>query len=232
MFLLVTSAIIVFLSLLIYLFYASYYIGPGVYLKAQCKVPVKEKTVFLSFDDGPSAYTTRVLDVLKRHNAKAIFFLIGENAEKNPELVKAIVAEGHVIGNHSFCHKGTFPLMSSKQIAEDIKHCNQTLTDITGKTPNLFRPPFGVTNPLIASGLKKTGIPFKTIGWDVRSFDTMGGDTDKILNRITDQIEPGSIVLLHDRMEFSAELLDKLLTHLKTEGWRIGIPKFQSTTNN
>ncbi|MBP3716143.1 MAG: polysaccharide deacetylase family protein [Paludibacteraceae bacterium] len=232
MFLLVTSAIIVFLSLLIYLFYASYYIGSGVYLKAQCKVPVKEKTVFLSFDDGPSAYTTRVLDVLKRHNAKAIFFLIGENAEKNPELVKAIVAEGHVIGNHSFCHKGTFPLMSSKQIAEDIKHCNQTLTDITGKTPNLFRPPFGVTNPLIASGLKKTGIPFKTIGWDVRSFDTMGGDTDKILNRITDQIEPGSIVLLHDRMEFSAELLDKLLTHLKTEGWRIGIPKFQSTTNN
>ncbi|MBO4332001.1 MAG: polysaccharide deacetylase family protein [Paludibacteraceae bacterium] len=232
MFLLVTSAIIVFLSLLIYLFYASYYIGSGVYLKAQCKVPVKEKTVFLSFDDGPSAYTTRVLDVLKRHNAKAIFFLIGENAEKNPELVKAIVAEGHVIGNHSFCHKGTFPLMSSKQIAEDIKHCNQTLTDITGKTPNLFRPPFGVTNPLIASGLKKTGSPFKTIGWDVRSFDTMGGDTDKILNRITDQIEPGSIVLLHDRMEFSAELLDKLLTHLKTEGWRIGIPKFQSTTNN
>ncbi len=232
MFLLVTSAIIVFLSLLIYLFYASYYIGSGVYLKAQCKVPVKEKTVFLSFDDGPSAYTTRVLDVLKRHNAKAIFFLIGENAEKNPELVKAIVAEGHVIGNHSFYHKGTFPLMSSKQIAEDIKHCNQTLTDITGKTPNLFRPPFGVTNPLIASGLKKTGIPFKTIGWDVRSFDTMGGDTDKILNRITDQIEPGSIVLLHDRMEFSAELLDKLLTHLKTEGWRIGIPKFQSTTNN
>lgn len=232
MFLLVTSAIIVFLSLLIYLFYASYYIGSGVYLKAQCKVPVKEKTVFLSFDDGPSAYTTRVLDVLKRHNAKAIFFLIGENAEKNPELVKAIVAEGHVIGNHSFCHKGTFPLMSSKQIAEDIKHCNQTLSDITGKTPNLFRPPFGVTNPLIASGLKKTGIPFKTIGWDVRSFDTMGGDTDKILNRITDQIEPGSIVLLHDRMEFSAELLDKLLTHLKTEGWRIGIPKFQSTTNN
>lgn len=232
MFLLVTSAIIVFLSLLIYLFYASYYIGSGVYLKAQCKVPVKEKTVFLSFDDGPSAYTTRVLDVLKRHNAKAIFFLIGENAEKNPELVKAIVAEGHVIGNHSFCHKGTFPLMSSKQIAEDIKHCNQTLTDITGKTPNLFRPPFGVTNPLIASGLKKTGIPFKTIGWDVRSFDTMGGDTDKILNRITDQIEPGSIVLLHDRMEFSAELLDKLLIHLKTEGWRIGIPKFQSTTNN
>lgn len=232
MFLLVTSAIIVFLSLLIYLFYASYYIGSGVYLKAQCKVPVKEKTVFLSFDDGPSAYTTRVLDVLKRHNAKAIFFLIGENAEKNPELVKAIVAEGHVIGNHSFCHKGTFPLMSSKQIAEDIKHCNQTLTDITGKTPNLFRPPFGVTNPLIASGLKKTGIPFKTIGWDVRSFDTMGGDTDKILNRITDQIEPGSIVLLHDRMEFSAELLDKLLNHLKAVGWRIGIPKFQSTTNN
>ncbi|MBQ4035892.1 MAG: polysaccharide deacetylase family protein [Paludibacteraceae bacterium] len=227
MFLLVTSAIIVFLSLLIYLFYASYYIGSGVYLKAQCKLPVKEKTVFLSFDDGPSAYTTGVLDVLKRHNAKAIFFLIGENAEKNPELVRAIVAEGHEIGNHSFCHKGTFPLMSSKQIAEDIKHCNQTLTDITGKTPNLFRPPFGVTNPLISSGLKKTGIPFKTIGWDVRSFDTMGGENAKIVDRITNQIEPGSIILLHDRMEFSAELLELLLTRLENEGWTIGVPKFE-----
>ena len=117
--------------------------------------------------------------------------------------------------------------MSSKQIAEDIKHCNQTLTDITGKTPNLFRPPFGVTNPLISSGLKKTGIPFKTIGWDVRRFDTIGGENAKIVDRITNQIEPGSIILLHDRMEFSAELLELLLTRLENEGWTIGVPKFE-----
>lgn len=226
------ATIIVLTALMVYLFYASYYIGSGVYVKTLCKMPARDKTVFLTFDDGPSQQTTAVLDVLSRHNAKAVFFLIGQKAEEQPEVVRQIVAEGHLIGNHSYSHKNTFPLMSASKIAEDLRHCNQILADITGNTPTLFRPPFGVTNPLIAKGLKKTGIPFDTIGWDVRSFDTMGGDTDKILNRITDQIEPGSIVLLHDRMEFSAELLEKLLTHLKEKGWRIGIPNFQSTTNN
>lgn len=223
----IASAIIVFLALSVYLFYASYYIGSGVYLKAQCNVPSKEKTVYLTFDDGPSAHTAEVLDVLKSHQAKAVFFLIGQHAEQHPELVKQIVAEGHQIGNHSYCHKGTFPLMSSRKIKEDLEHCNQILTSITGKAPMLFRPPFGVTNPLIASGVKKTGIEFKTIGWNVRSFDTMEGGIDKILTRITSQIEPGSIILLHDRMEFSAELLEKLLTQLEKDGWNIGTPKFE-----
>ncbi len=118
-------------------------------------------------------------------------------------------------------------MMSSKRIAEDLTHCNQVLTEITGKAPTLFRPPFGVTNPLIASGLKKTGIPFQTIGWSVRSFDTMGGELEKILDRITDQIELGSIILLHDRMEFSAELLEQLLVRLEKAGWKIGEPKFE-----
>lgn len=223
----IAAAIVVFLALSVYLFYASYYIGSGVYIKVQCKVATKEKAVYLTFDDGPSAQTAAVLEVLKRHNAKATFFIIGQNAEQQPDLVRQIVAEGHLIGNHSYCHKGSFPMMSSKRIAEDLTHCNQVLTEITGKAPTLFRPPFGVTNPLIASGLKKTGIPFQTIGWSVRSFDTMGGELEKILDRITDQIELGSIILLHDRMEFSAELLEQLLVRLEKAGWKIGEPKFE-----
>lgn len=218
----ILSAIVVAVAISAYFFYASYYIGSGVYIKAQCTVPTKEKAYFLTFDDGPSEQTPAVLDVLQRHNAKAIFFIIGEKAEKNPQHVKQIVADGHKIGNHSYCHKGMFPLMSPKNVAADIAHCNQVLTEITGETPKLFRPPFGVTNPLIASGLKKTGIEFRTIGWDVRSFDTMGGEVDKIVKKITGQLMPGSIVLLHDRMPFSAELLEKLLTATEKEGWTIG----------
>lgn len=225
----IAAAIIVTLALSVYLFYASYYIGSGVYIKAQCSVATKEKEVFLTFDDGPSNHTMAVLDVLERHQAKAIFFLIGKNAEENPELVKQIVAKGHQIGNHSYCHKGTFPLMSSNNIAEDICHCNQILTDITGQAPTLFRPPFGVTNPLIASGLKKTKIDFHTIGWNIRSFDTMEGGTEKILRRITDQLLPGSIILLHDRMAFSAELLDQLLTKIESEGWKVGTLRSSSS---
>lgn len=220
----VASAIIVVLALSLYLFWASYYIGSGVYIKAKCKVETKEKSVYLTFDDGPSAHTQAVLDVLKHHNAKAIFFIIGKNAEEHPETVKQIVEEGHLIGNHSYCHKGTFPLMRSKAIAEDIQHCNQILEKATGSTPKLFRPPFGVTNPLIASGLEETHWEHTTIGWDVRSYDTMEGGIDKILKRITDQIMPGSIILLHDRMDFSAELLEKLLLYLEGNGWKVGEP--------
>lgn len=216
------AAIIVILALSAYLFYASYYIGSGVYLKAVCKLPAKDKTFYLTFDDGPSPQTEAVLRILAQHNATAAFFLIGANAEANPEAVKAIAAAGHLIGNHSYCHKGTFPLMSSNKIAADINRCSQVLATITGKAPQLFRPPFGVTNPLIAKGLKKTGAAFTTIGWDVRSFDTMGGDANQIADKITSQLQPGSIVLLHDRMPFSPQLLEKLLTQTAKEGWKVG----------
>lgn len=227
----IASAIIVLVALSVYLFYASYYIGSGVYIKAQCTIPAKDKTFYLTFDDGPSEHTAAVLDVLRQHHATAIFFLIGGNAEKEPALVKQIQSEGHLIGNHSYCHKGTFPIMSSKNIAEDIKRCNQKLSTITGTSINLFRPPFGVTNPLIAKGLKKCGIDFKVIGWDVRSFDTMGGEVDKIVDKIVGQLMPGSIVLLHDRMPFSAELLEKTLNKTEAEGWKIGDPGILNEIN-
>jgi len=211
---------VLFLLLLGVLFYASYSISSGVYLKALCKLKTTGKVVALTYDDGPeSSSTPQVLDVLKKHNVQACFFCIGQKAEQSPEIIKRIVAEGHLLGNHSYLHKSKFPLYSKKKMTEDLLKAQRVLEDISGKQINLFRPPFGVTNPTIRSVIKKTG--WDTIGWSLRSFDTQAQTADETLERIKKKLKPQNIILLHDRMPFAAELTDKLLIYLKGNGWEV-----------
>lgn len=212
--------IIISLALLISLLlaYASYSINSGVYLKAFCRAKTTQKVIALSYDDGPHPrHTPKVLDVLAQHQIKAIFFLIGEYAEKYPELVKRIVAEGHLIGNHSYTHTGKFPIFRKFRMEEDLKKCDEILTKITNQEIKYFRPPFGVTNPTIGSVVRKLG--YKTIGWSIRSFDTKTTSRTNIAMRIRKLAHPGGIILMHDNRDQSHILTENVISHLKIKGY-------------
>ena len=114
----------------------------------------REKTVALTFDDGPSpASTPFILELLKRYDFKATFFVIGKKAARYPELITAITADGHTIGNHSWSHDNLLMLRSTKQLSEDIQK-TQSLLQKAGVQPTLFRPPAGISNPRLKAVLR------------------------------------------------------------------------------
>lgn len=205
---------------LVFLVWASAYIGSRVYVKALCGKHTDEKIVALTFDDGPSMMTTKVLEVLEKHDAKACFFLIGSKVVADKETVRMITQAGHIVGNHSWSHTGTFPLKSQDEVQKEIDMTSDILFECIGRKPMLFRPPFGVTNPRIGRAVKKAGLT--TIGWNVRSLDTLKGRTRKeVMKKITDSLRPGSIILLHDRCTDSDQLLHMLLTYLKENDYKV-----------
>ena len=215
------SGCLISVCILGFLYWASSDIDSGVYMNCLCHGSDTKRCVTLTFDDGPNEeMTPKILDILKHHNLKATFFLIGNNASRYPELVTRIINEGHIIGNHSWNHSCTFPLQSSEDIYSELSKCDSLIYSITGKRMSLFRPPFGVTNPLIADAINETD--YTCIGWSVRSLDT-DEDTPRqdILNRVLRQLHNGAIILLHDRCKGADELLQMLIEEIKAQNYGI-----------
>lgn len=190
-------------------------VGSGFYLSARCRGERSERSVALTFDDGPDPrHTPEVLDVLAHHGIRATFFLIGERVAAHPDLVRRIVAEGHVIGNHTHTHRGLFPLLRLGRMLEELQKVGETIRQITGHRPRLFRPPFGVTNPTIGRAVDRMGLT--VVGWSIRSWDTVARiPRKKVLNRIVRRLHPGAVILLHDRCPECAWLVERLLEELE-----------------
>jgi len=195
-------------------------ISSNYHVKAFCHNPSEtEKKIALTFDDGPSVFTLEVLDLLKKYNAKATFFCIGKNVEKHPEIVKQIIAEGHLVGNHSYNHSKFFDFYNAAAISEEIQKTDQLFEKLTSKKINFFRPPYGVTTPSIRRALKTTG--HTVIGWNIRSLDGGTKDQNLIFNRIIKRISPGGIVLLHDTGSHSVSVLEQFLQFLQQNKYEV-----------
>lgn len=174
------------------------------------------KKVAITFDDGPNAeFTPQILEILRKYNAKATFFCIGKNAEAHPELLKQLIAEGHTIGNHTYSHSNNFGFFGTNQVFEELKRTNQVIKKIVDKELLLYRPAYGVTNPSIASAVKKTNL--QVIGWNNRSLDTVTKSADKIFDRVTNKLKSGDIILLHDTNEQTVKVLEQLLLFLQQQ---------------
>lgn len=221
---------IIIFFVLLFLIWASADIRSKIYLKCICRGNRIEKAIALTFDDGPAPiHTPRILDILKENNIKATFFLIGSKVETYPELVKRIYDEGHTIGNHTFSHTGSYTLWSSSRIYEDIRKTNDIIYKTIGKYPIFFRPPFGVTNPLIRRAVNNR---FDCIGWSIRSYDTLKFlKRDSISRRIVRNIKNGDIVLLHDNREGSDILLKSVIEGIKKKGIKI-VPLYKLINKN
>ncbi|MGV8813717.1 MAG: polysaccharide deacetylase family protein [Gelidibacter sp.] len=190
------------------------------YLKAfTSKKNIKEKKIAITFDDGPnSKFTLEILKILKRYNAKATFFCIGKNIEKHPEILKVISENGHAIGNHSFSHDVMIDFNSTENWMNEIKQTDNSIQRIIAKKTTLFRPPFGVTTPKLAKALKVT--EHDVIGWNIRSYDTIIKNPKHIVKNITKQIQPGSIILLHDKQINVLLVLEHLLQFLQKQDYQ------------
>lgn len=226
---------IIVTAVLLFFVYASYSIGFGYYVKSICTMESNEKVVAITFDDGPCNHTTpKVLEVLTRHNIEAAFFLIGKNFEQNFEIARQIEKEGHLIGIHSYGHESAFPFYSKARMVGEMNKCISLLGQLGSRYNKIyFRPPFGVTNPNIASAIKETGAV--SVGWNIRSMDTtldLGkqGERKKCIDKIMKRLAPGSIILLHDRLEHSHTLLEELITSIHSAGYKI--IRFDKATEN
>lgn len=171
----------------------------------------------LTFDDGPAKYTNEILHILEQHNVKASFFAIGKHAAEHPALVRRWHEEGHTIGNHSYAHGFNFDWQSSRRMAEEIEQTNRAIQNITGLAPNLFRPPYGITNPNLKRAVAATKM--LSIGWTLRSFDTKITDPDKLLKHIINKLKGGDIILLHDSMAVTTKILTPLIQQAKQMGY-------------
>lgn len=207
---------LLFLVLLVYLalFFFSMNLSCNFYLTAINKA--KKDCVILGFDDGPDPeMTPQVLDILEAHQAQAIFFLIGKNALKYPEIVREINRKGHLIGGHTLHHPANFGMLDLHRTEEEIMEGIKAVEGIINQKITLFRPPLGVSNPIIAAVIKKNNLD--VIGWNIRSYDTINKDAQKMLKRITGKIKGGSSILLHDRAKNTVEILPEILKDIQNK---------------
>jgi len=190
------------------------------------RIPTEKQEIFLTFDDGPiPELTPWVLDELAKQNAKATFFLVGENAEKNPDLVYRILAEGHRVGNHTFNHLNGFKT-SVLQYVSNAEKCQKTLLPYLKKNEiPLFRPPYGRLTPRQMIKLKKRG--FKIILWDVLSKDyDIKTSASQCIGNVLDNVIPGSIVVMHDNLKASKNLkeaLPQIISGLKARSFEFSV---------
>lgn len=176
---------------------------------------VKEKpSIAITFDDGPSGrYTGRLLDGLKERNVKASFFLIGENAEENPELVERIYKEGHLIGNHTYSHVQMTHLSEEAAVGE-IERTDQVISAITGEHVAYMRPPFGAWQRELE--VRMEVLP---VLWSVDPLDWTTENVDEIVSKVVTEVEEGDIILLHDCYASSVEAALRIVDILQKEGY-------------
>lgn len=170
--------------------------------------------VALTFDDGPHPiFTSKILKILETNNAKATFFVIGKNVEQYPDITKEILKYNCEIGNHSYSHSVLIDFKTNTKLMHDIKMANDAIFKHTTQVPKLFRPPFGVTTPIINSVIKKMNL--KSIGWTIRSFDTIIKEKEFLIKKIVSGIKGGDIILLHDTQEITVNILPDLISAIK-----------------
>jgi len=200
--------------------YGSASIQSGYFVNSIVKGNTQRRQIVLSFDDGPTAdYTPGVLKILAEQQISATFFCIGEQIEQHPDVLINIHQAGHLIGNHSYSHSLWFDFFSAKKVEQELIKTDEMIEKLTQQRPKWFRPPYGVSNPMIAKALKKT--KHQLIGWNVRSLDTVIKDEQKVVARIMKQLKPGAIVLLHDRHPRILVMLPLLLKEIKKADYEV-----------
>ncbi len=155
------------------------------------------RSVALTFDDGPDPEATRaILEILAREGDRATFFVVGERVDRNPDVVREIVAAGHSLGVHGYRHAPLHSWWSPRAIARDIEQARDAVERATGVRPRFFRPPIGIVSPRTASGARRARAPI--VLFSLRSGDGVVTRVDAVVRRVIARLGAGAIVLLHD----------------------------------
>lgn len=213
-------------SLLALVTAGSLFLNLGVFVRPVRSGREDVPAVAFTFDDGPHpVHTRRVMQLLEAADARGTFFVIGEKARREPDLVKEITARGHEIALHSFAHDRFLNMRAEPSITEDLKRNQDVVEQASAVRPTLFRPPVGLTSPRIQVAVKALGL--RVIGWSARAFDGASApDRETTKRRVIPGLTPGAIVLLHDAPErgdqapSSIDALPELLAAAHERGLR------------
>ena len=191
----------------------------------------QKKAVWLTIDDGPHPEDTpELLKLLKKHNARATFFVIGRQVQCHPELARAILRDGHSLANHTQNHPVLlFWGFPETWLAMEIDRCSKALREATGGQPRWFRAPAGMANLFLHFLLCDRNM--RLIGWSARGFDGLLNDSEAMADRIHQSVQPGAIILLHegrrDRQgrRINLILAETVLSRLAAEGYVFTVPE-------
>ncbi len=181
--------------------------------KCAVTVPDPDKVIAFTFDDGPVANTSKLLDVLKANDVHATFFMLGDNVDANPSIAKAVSDAGNVIGSHSVNHPNLKKL-SLEDAKWQVSHSFDSIEAATGKRPTLMRAPYGSIDNDLAQALDVT-----FVNWMGDTEDWKDRDANTVYTRIMEMAKPGRIMLMHDLYETTTEAVKKAIPALKKQGY-------------
>ena len=215
-------ALIPLLVLLYLLFYGGFS-GPIDWLmRTQRHLRRDQNVVALTFDDGPDPVRTpALLDLLAEQHAPATFFLLGDAVEMHPEVVTRMAAEGHELGNHTYCHR-YLPLARSRSVERELGKTDRAIEDATGKTTTIARPPWGGRAPWTVRAFAR--LAKRLVLWDVNSNDWKGAPAAQVVERVLARTRPGSIILMHEAREggeVTIEAVRLLIPALRARGYQL-----------
>ena len=181
-----------------------------------------KKVIYLTFDCGYEAgYTQKILDILKKHNVKATFFVVGNYLKSEPEIIKRMNSEGHIVGNHTYSHPDMAKITDEAKFLEELKKVEDEYKQITGEEmKKYYRPPQGKFSEDNLKMANKAG--YKTFFWSLAYVDWYKDkqpSKEEAFSKLIPRIHPGSIVLLHNTSETNANILDELLTKWESMGY-------------
>ena len=180
------------------------------------------QVLYLTFDAGyENGCTEKILDALKKHNVQAAFFLVGNYIEKNPDLVRRMVDEGHIVANHTMHHYDMSKLSDRDAFAKELQDLEELFTSVTGKElPKFYRPPQGIYSRENLQMAKELG--YKTVFWSLAYADwdnSKQPTREQAFGKLLPRTHNGAVVLLHSTSQTNAEILDELLTKWKEMGY-------------
>ena len=181
-----------------------------------------EQVLYLTFDAGyENGCTAQILDILKKHQVPAAFFLVGNYLEKNPDLVRRMVAEGHTVGNHTMHHPDMSKISDKAAFSKELLELEALFKEITGENmPKYYRPPQGIYSEENLKMAKELG--YKTVFWSLAYVDWQNDkqpSADYAMSKLLPRTHNGAVVLLHSTSQTNAQILDELLTKWKAMGY-------------
>ena len=184
-----------------------------------------QPVLYLTFDAGyENGYTAKILDILKKHEVKAAFFLVGNYLEKNPDLVRRMAQEGHMVGNHTMHHPDMSKISDKAAFQKELEDLEKLYFDITGeKMAKFYRPPQGIYSESNLQMAKDLG--YKTVFWSLAYMDWQNDNQPTAayaLEKLIPRTHNGAVILLHSTSKTNAEILDELLTKWKEMGYTFG----------
>lgn len=183
----------------------------------------EEKVLYLTFDAGyENGYTPQILDVLQKHQVKAAFFLVGNYLQRNADLVRRMVDEGHIVANHTMHHPDMSKIADMQAFQKELQALENLFYEITGKSlPKYYRPPQGVYSQSNLEMAKALG--YKTVFWSLAYADWDNNNQpsrEYAMEKLTSRVHNGAVILLHSTSKTNAQILDELLTQYKQMGYR------------